>query len=148
MHLEYQKLIQQDSELEARLNALPGRVFSGKAHPKDGSRAVFFCYALPAPPADTKEKQHQIAEDWTEEAGGTGWYLFDLAGEKIIEEPAEILEFIRSVPETPRRQTIEKRTLSEIRVRVDKHIKNSYLKQVQAPMGVRPILKAWMELSS
>ena len=41
MHLEYQKLMQQDPELETRLNALPGRVFSGKAHPKEGSRAVF-----------------------------------------------------------------------------------------------------------
>jgi hypothetical protein len=147
MHLEYQKLIQQDPELEGRLNALPGRVFSGKAHPKEGSRAVFFCYALPAPPAATKQKEDQTAEDWTEEAGQTGWYLFDLATEKIVEEPAEIIQFIRSTPETPRRQTIEKNTLSEIRAKVDKHIKNSYLKQVQAPIGIKPALKAWIELS-
>lgn len=30
---------------------------------------------------------------------------------------------------------------------VERHIKNSYLKQVQAPIGVKPVLKAWMELS-
>jgi superfamily II DNA/RNA helicase len=147
MHLEYQKLIQQDPELETRLNALPGRVFSGKAHPKEGSRAVFFCYALPAPPAETKQKEHQTAEDWTEEAGDTRWYLFDLATEKIAEEPAEIIEFIRCTPETPRRQTIEKKTLSEIRAKVDKHIKNTYLRQMVAPVGVKAHLKAWMELS-
>ena len=147
MHLEYQKLIQQDPELETRLNALPGRVFSGKAHPKEGSRAVFFCYALPAPPAETKQKEQQTAEDWTEEAGDTRWYLFDLATEKIAEEPAEIIEFIRCTPETPRRQTIEKKTLSEIRAKVDKHIKNTYLRQMVAPVGVKAHLKAWMELS-
>ena len=41
MHLEYQKLMQQDPELETRLNALPGRVFSGKAHPRGEPRGVF-----------------------------------------------------------------------------------------------------------
>ena len=87
---------------------------------------MFFCYALPAPPAETKQKEQQIAEDWTEEAGDTRWYLFDLATEKIAEDPAEIIEFVRCTPDTPRRQTIEKKTLSEIRAKVDKHIKNGY----------------------
>ena len=54
---------------------------------------------------------------------------------------------IRSTPETPRKHDIPEKTLSEIRVKVEKHIKNTYLKQVQAPMGVRPVLRAWMELS-
>ncbi len=30
---------------------------------------------------------------------------------------------------------------------VDKHIKNTYLKQIQTPIGVKPVLKCWMELS-
>jgi superfamily II DNA/RNA helicase len=42
---------------------------------------------------------------------------------------------------------VSKKTLSEIRAAVEKHIKNTYLKQVQAPIGVRPSLKCWMELS-
>jgi superfamily II DNA/RNA helicase len=146
MHLEYQRLLQEQPDLESRLNALPGRVFSGKAHPKEGSRAVFFCYALPAPAAESKDKEKQ-PEEWTEEAGHTRWYLYDLASEKIIEEPAEIIELIRCRPETPRRQAIEKQTLSEIRAKVDKHIKNTYLRQVVAPVGVKARLKAWMELS-
>ena len=53
---------------------------------------------------------------------------------------------IRSKPDTPRHRTIEEKTLSEIRTTVEKHIKNSYLKQAQAPIGVKPVLKAWMEL--
>jgi hypothetical protein len=38
-------------------------------------------------------------------------------------------------------------TLSEIRKKIEKHIKNTYLRRVQAPQGVKPTLKAWMELS-
>lgn len=147
MHLEYQNLVQNDPELESRLNALPGRLFSGKAHPKPGTRGLFFCYALPAPPAQVKGRDEQFAEDWTEEAGHTRWYLADLEGGNIVEEPSQIIEYIRCVPTTRRQQVVPQKTLSEIRIMVEKHIKNSYLKQVQAPIGVKPALKAWMELS-
>jgi hypothetical protein len=33
------------------------------------------------------------------------------------------------------------------RGKVEKHIDRSYLKSVQAPQAVRPVLKAWMELN-
>jgi superfamily II DNA/RNA helicase len=147
MHLEYQKLLRNDSELESRLNALPGRVFSGKAHPKADTRAVFFCYALPAPPSLVKGKNEQFAEEWTEEAGHTRWYLSDLEGGSIVEEPSQIIDFVRCLPDTPRQAMVERKTLSEVRTRVERHIKNTYLRQVQAPIGVKPVLKAWMELS-
>jgi superfamily II DNA or RNA helicase len=147
MHLEYQKLLQEHPGLEARLLSLPRRVFSGKEHPTPGSKAVFFCYALPAPAADPGQRDSSDGPHWTEEAGFTRWYLHDLAEEKIVEEPSDIVGLIRSTPETPRHRSLEENTLSEIRARVDRHIKNTYLKQVQAPVGVKPILKAWMELS-
>ena len=38
-------------------------------------------------------------------------------------------------------------TLADIRAKIEKHIKNTYLKAAQAPVGVKPVLKAWMELS-
>lgn len=147
MHLEYQKLLAENPGLEERLAALPLRVFSGKQHPKAESRAVFFCYALPAPAAAEKGSPPQEAQKWMEATGFAKWYLFDLATEKIVEEPSEMLDLIRSKPETPRHRAIEDKTLSEIRGKVDKHIKNTYLRQVQAPIGVNPSLKAWMELS-
>jgi superfamily II DNA or RNA helicase len=147
MHLEYQKLVQQDPGLEARLNLLPGRVFSGKSHPKEATRAVFFCYALPAPPAAVKGKEQVTADEWTEDAGHTRWYLYDIASGDIIDEPSKIIELIRSAPDTPRQHMIERTTLSEIRAKLDKHIKNTYLRQVVAPVGVKARLKAWMELS-
>ena len=74
-------------------------------------------------------------------------YLFDLATDKILEDATAIVEFIRSTPETPRHCVLEQPTLAYVRARIEKHVKNSYLRKVQAPVGVKPILKAWMELS-
>lgn len=147
MHLEYQKLLQENPGLAERLAALPGRVFSGKRHPSPGARAVFFCYALPAPPAENREQAALDVAAWSEEAGYTRWYLYDLETKKILEEPSEIVTLIRSKPDTPRHRAIANETLSEIRREMDKHIRNTYLKQVQAPAGVKATLKAWMELS-
>jgi superfamily II DNA/RNA helicase len=147
MHLEFQKLLKDHPDLDGQLKAMPLRVFSGKQHPATGTRAVFFCYALPAPTAKTREAGTEDAQAWTEEAGYTKWYLFALETEKIADEPSEIIGLIRSNPDTPRHRTIEEKTLSEIRATIEKHIKNTYLKQVQAPIGVKPVLKCWMELS-
>lgn len=146
MHLEYQQLLKDHPDLPERLKMLPGKVFSGKQHPKAGSRGVFFCYALPGPGAN-KEKEDAEGEKWTEEAGFTHWYLYNLDNEKIIDDPTEIIGLIRSVPETPRHRTLPEKNLTEIRATVEKHIKNTYFKKVQAPVGVRATLKAWMELS-
>ncbi len=147
MHLEYQKLLKEHPDLAGRLNALPGRVFSGKAHPSPAARAVFFCYALPAPSAQDRDGERENEQVWTEDAGYVQWYLFNLANEVIISEPTEIIDLIRSTPETPRKHDLLEPTLSEIRAKVEKQIKNTYLRQVQAPIGVHPILKAWLELS-
>lgn len=144
MHLEFKELLQADPTLESRLNTLPGQAFSGKAHPKPGSRGVFFCYALPA--RELGDGKGEAKEEWTIEAGLTQWYCYDLASEKILEESIEIIELIRCQPDTPRQCAIERPTLVEIRQNLEKHIKNTYLKKVQAPVGIRPILKCWMEL--
>jgi len=147
MHLEFQKLLQDYPELEERLNMLPAKVFSGKQHPSPEAKAVFFCYALPAPSVEHQEQAEDEAEAWTEEAGYTQWYLYDLATKQIVEEPAEIVALIRSTPDTPRYRSVSNETLTQIRVEIEKHIKNSYLKKVQAPIGIKAKLKAWMELS-
>ena len=139
MHLEYQALLQADPELETRLARFPGAIFSGRERLEEGVRGVFFCYALPAL---DKEKN-----EFTEAAGTTRWYLYDLDRATIFEEPGEIVASIRSTPETPRRCTKAETTLLDIRKRIDKHIKNSYLRRVDAPVGVKPRLHCWMELN-
>jgi hypothetical protein len=45
---------------------------------------------------------------------------------------------IRCVPETQRHCTVEKETLSEIRKRIEKHMKDTYFEKVQSPQGVKP----------
>lgn len=139
MHLEYQAFLQEDSELEAHLKQLPGAIFSGRKWADKGIRGVFFCYGLPAL---DKEKQ-----EFTEEAGTVRWYLYDMDRDAILEEPGEIVASIRSKPDTPRKCTTEEKTLVDIRSKIEKHIKNSYLKRMDAPVGVKPSLKCWMELN-
>ena len=56
-------------------------------------------------------------------------------------------EWIRSAPDTPRQCVLPRETLGEARAAIERHLKNGYLRQVQAPVGVKPILKAWMELA-
>jgi hypothetical protein len=74
MHLEYQRLLEQNPGLEERLNSLPGRVFSGKQHPAPGTRALFFCYRLPAPGIAAHEGREADPTVWSEENGSTAWY--------------------------------------------------------------------------
>ena len=127
MHLEYQALLQADPELEARLKRLPGAIFSGRKRPAKGARGVFFCYALPA-----LDKE---AGEFTEEAGTTRWYLYDLDRDAILEEPARSSP--ASAPSPKRRASAppRRRPSSSSAAKVEKHIKNTYLKRVDAPVG-------------
>lgn len=143
LHLEYQELLQENPALEQFLDTVPLRLFSGRKHPQPGTRAVFFCYRLPAEDKTAESPDRA----WEGLAGRTGWYLYALGSEEISEDPGRIAEIIRSEPATPRSTAIEKQTLREIRLKIEKHIKNTYLKQVQAPVGVKPTLKCWMELN-
>lgn len=139
IHLEYQALLQADAGLEARLRRLPGSTFSGRKVQTKSPRGVFFCYALPA--------LDRAAGEFTEEAGAARWYLYDFERDTIHEDPQEIFAAIRSKPDTPRTCITEEKALVDARTKVEKHIKNSYLKRIDAPVGVKPALKCWMELN-
>jgi hypothetical protein len=139
MHLEYQALLKDDPDLPMRLDELPGRVFSGRKRPAKGINGVFFCFSLPA--LDTQ------SGEFTEAAGTTRWYLYDLTSEEILEEPADIIGSIRSDPKTPRKCSMDRKSLIQIRAQILRHIKNTYLKRLDAPVGVKPTLKCWMEIT-
>ena len=99
---------------------------------------MFFCYSLPALDSETGM--------FTEEAGTTRWYLYDSATGDIVEEPATIVSNVRSQRETPRAAITDEEWLKKIRSEIEKHIRNTYLKRVDAPVGVKPALRCWMEL--
>ncbi len=139
MHLEYQALLKADPTLEARLRQLPGGVFSGRKRPARGVRGVFFCYALPA--------LDRVLGEFTEAAGITRWYLYDIDRKAILEEPGDIVASIQSKPTTPRICNEDEPTLLDIRGKIERHMKNTYLKRIDAPIGVKPALRCWMELN-
>lgn len=145
LHLEWQDLVRQHPGLEEMLNGFPNAIFSGKENIKPGTRAVFFCYARPA--FDKAASDHAGEDIWTTEAGDVQWYLYDVGGGRIVEDAPPIVDAIRSTPETPRKLEMERLQLSDIRAAVEKHITKTFLRKVQAPVGVGPVLKSWMELN-
>lgn len=138
MFLAYQRLLKGYPELPQWVENMPLRVFSGKQHPTQGARGVFFCYRLPAKDAMTG--------DWTDEASFTKWYLYNLDDGSVEEDATRIFGLVESTPDTVRVNREDKPFLSDIRRKIDKHITNTYMKRVQAPVGVGFSLLAWMEL--
>jgi superfamily II DNA or RNA helicase len=139
MHLEYQALLKDNAELEAYLQQLPGGFFSGRGKTSEGKTGVFLCYALPA--------LDRSRNDFTLEAGPVRWYFYHPASGAIDENAGNIVAHIRSLPDTPRHCVMPDAELLEIRKKVEQHIKQSYLRRVDAPAGVRPVLRCWMELN-
>jgi len=143
MRLAYQALQRDYPELVAAAALMPLRLFTGKqldAHPSGDRRArgVFFCYQLPARDVSTGE--------WSNEAGIARWYLYWFDTDEIVEDVARAFECIRCEPDTPRNTVAADIDLVSVRKKLDKHVTNSYLKKVQAPIGVKAKLLAWMEL--
>lgn len=139
LHLELQEMLKEVPDLQDRLDSMPGAIFSGRSVPKKGTRGVFFCYKLPGWDVDE--------EDFSINSGPCKWYLYDIASGNIIEEISDIIASVRSKPEEPRVCSNAPETLIEIRESVKKHIKNTYLKKVEAPIGVDIQLVAWMEIN-
>jgi len=139
IHLDYQELLEEFPELADYLDELPGGIFSGRKRLSKGARGVFFCYELP--------KLDKEKGEFTVEEGKVNWYLYDIEKDQILEDVGEIVESIQSRPNTPRKCTTEESSLLEIRKKIRLHIKDGYLKQINAPIGVEPVLKCWMELN-
>ena len=138
MHPEYQRLLSWPPGPADRLDGLLRSAFSGRRKLARGARGVFLCYVLPALDAALGQ--------FTLEAGPTRWYLYDRGA--ILESPGEIADSIRSKPNPPRRCTMDRVTLKDTRGKVARHVRDSYLKRVNAPMDApRPRLLCWMELS-
>ena len=165
MHLEYQALVNTDPGLEARLDAYPSAVFSGRTGHKDRHSGVFFCYSLPG--------LDRNADEFTYEAGATAWYFLadgngdivevpdNLLGEAsswhvlqdgqshVLDQPGAIVKSVRSVPEDDRIVSKDGTTLASARSAIERHIRNTYTKRVDAPITApKPKLQCWLEVGS
>ncbi len=139
LQLELQELLKNIPDLKERLDSFPNSIFSGRAVPKKGAMGVFFCYRLPAWDVDL--------ENFSTENGPCRWYLYKMENGNIVEEVSEIITSVKCSFKEPRKCTNEQETLIEIRRKVLRHIKNGYLKKLEAPVGIKPKLLAWMEIN-
>jgi superfamily II DNA or RNA helicase/HKD family nuclease len=139
LHLEFQDLLKEDPDLGKYLQQLPGAVFSGREIREGYAKGVFFCYSLP--------QYDRQREEFTEEAGKTRWYYYNLQNSMITEDPGKIIDTIRSTRKTPRRCKYSQQDLLDIKKKILRHITNTHLKQIDAPIGVEASLKCWMELN-
>jgi hypothetical protein len=63
-----------------------------------------------------------------------------------LDDATRVFPLVQCEPDTPRQTATSKQSLVEVRREMDTYIKNTYLKKVQAPVGVKSTLLAWMEL--
>ena len=71
----------------------------------------------------------------------------DLNGKRIAPEAARIANFIRSQPDTKRQCQFDHADLSKLREKAEKEIAKSHLRPLQAPVGIVPVLKCWIEIN-
>lgn len=146
LRLEYEELVRRHPELAARLPDLPLKLFSGRQSSQAGVRAVFFCFRIPHADPGLIEAADGAAR-WSEPAGETVWLCTDPQGKTIAETPRAIADLIRSLPETPIHHSLDRAGLSKLRENLEKELIKTRLRPLQAPVGVSPVLKCWMEIS-
>jgi superfamily II DNA or RNA helicase len=142
--LEYERLVLEHPDLAAALPKLPLKVFSGKKNDGAGPAGVFFCFRIPRPDPDLKAADASMT--WTDQAGETLWSFISLDSGEATSDPARIAELIRSAPDTARYCSMDRAKLSQLRAAAEKEAVNKYLRPLQAPIGISPILKCWMEV--
>ncbi len=141
LNLEFQKLLADYPWLESRLASLPTLIHSGRRVDGLQGRSIFFCVRLPA--LDVTE------QEFTLEAGTTRWYVLDC---DKTSAPAEstvdgIADLIRSTPATLRDLEVSAADFVDARKLLFKHIKNTYMRQLDLPVDApMPKLLTWMEI--
>jgi len=156
MHLEMQKLSRKHPDVWQGLTQAPNRLFSAKEAgagfepivDKDGkvkagvtahqAKGLFLAYRMPRVQADI--------------IGLVKWYFVDAGSGRVHESETDTgLQFcwaaIRCLSGTERVAKEAPESLTAARRKAEAHIRNGYLKAIQAPVGAKPELLEWMELS-
>ena len=134
MHLAFQKLLKENPGYAERVADLPQKMFSGK---QATAQAVFFCYELP---------EKRANGSWTDGDGNYTWYLLDASSGSVGEDVASIWRTIRCERDEPRYLTLDADGFAAARKKVESHIKRTYMRQMNPPIGVNPRLVTWLSL--
>ena len=110
-------------------------MFSGKF---SESKGVFFCYDLPVKKADGT---------WSDSDGRTVWYTINSETAEIIDNTYQIWQTIKCEQNEERAVAISAEDFAEYKKKVESHINRTYMRSVQAPVGVKPKLVTWMQLT-
>jgi hypothetical protein len=132
--LAYQELMNQNPDYEKEVSALPKKIYSGKS---SGYAGCFFCYELPTKLANG---------EWSNGNGLYRWYLLDSKSGTISEQIYDIWTIIKCDASEKRVLKISEDEFKTSRKTVEDYIKKSYMRAIQAPIGIKPRLVTWMEL--
>ncbi len=134
--LAYQELINANPNYEEEVKTLPKKMFSGKLSSE--KKGYFFCYELPIKRADGS---------WSDGDGIYRWYLLDVESGTVLQQPYEIWNAIKCDNYEPRVFTTTEEEFAQRRKIIEEYIKKSYMRVVQAPIGIKPRLVTWMQLN-
>lgn len=134
--LAYQELMTANPNYEEEVNNLPRKMFSGKLSSE--KKGYFFCYELPIKRADGS---------WSDGDGMYRWYLLDAESGTVLQQPYEIWSSIKCDSSEPRVFTTTEEEFALKRKTIEDYIKKSYMRVVQAPIGVKPRLVTWIQLN-
>lgn len=133
--LEYQTLMSENPEYEQYVSELPKKIFSGKF---SESKGVFFCYNLPVKNADGT---------WSNGDGRTVWYTINTDTMDVIDNTYQIWQTIKCDKEEERAVAISAEDFAVYKKKVESFINRTYMRSIQAPVGVKPRLITWMQLT-
>ena len=129
------QLLSDNPDYLTHVKDLPAKMFSGKA--TDPAKGYFFCYALPTKMPDSS---------WSFDNADCRWFLCDAAGENVRTQIKEVWTAIKCEKDTPRVLTVSAADFATVRRKVESHLRNTYFKAANAPLGVGPRLVTWMQL--
>ncbi len=133
--LAWQELLSANENYESIVEKMPRKMFSGKI--ASTRKGWFFCYELPTLKADGT---------WSKGDGLYRWYILDPELSDINETTYEIWKAVRCESSEPRVLTCTESEFDAARKAIENWLKKNYMRQVQAPMGVKPRLVTWMQL--
>ncbi len=170
IRLEKQRLESENPELWQSLPTVPRRLFSGKKagagfgpiinrrgeeirhlepNPKPG---LFACYRMPPIVGNAAQTLMEYTQEKYEpqihSQGEVKWYFRDAETGKISEVLENTWTAVRCAQGTERTVQQGVTKLADVRKTIEKHIKDTYLKDIQAPIGAKPTLLAWMEITT